>query len=431
MKIGLLALCGAQVRTERIAKLGVTLPGFVKRGELIASLPNLGLLIIAALTPDNFDVEYVEITEGSQHQINEEYDLVAISTCSAQVFEAYILADQYRLRGTKVVLGGLHATVLPEEALHHANAIVIGEAEPVWKDLLYDFIRGELKQFYRATTPYDLDRSPMPRYDFLDRNKHNRITVQTSRGCPHDCEFCAASKLLGPYRKKPVELIVREIEQIKKYWARPFIEFADDNTFVDKEWTKELLKAIAPLGIKWFTETDISVADDDELLALLRPSGCHQVLIGFESVVRDNLRGMDKHNWKAKRYDSYMSAIQKIQSHGVSVDGCFILGLDSDGLDIFRQTLDFIEASQLLEAQITVSTPFPGSRLYDRLKSEGRLLKDAFWDRCTLFDINFVPKRMSVEQLGDGMIWLGSQIYSKKALEQRKDHYKQMVRNLA
>jgi len=184
------------------------------------------------------------------------------------------------------------------------------------------------------------------------------------------------------------------------------------------------------LKIKWFTETDVSVAEDEDLLDLLRPSGCHQLLIGFESVLRENLSGMDKHHWKAKKYDSYLSAIQKVQSHGVSVDGCFILGLDADTLDVFEQTRDFIEASQLLEAQITVSTPFPGSRLYNRLKNEGRLIKDIFWDRCTLFDINFVPKRMSVKQLEDGIIWLGSQIYNQEALERRKDHYKAIVRNL-
>jgi len=431
VKIALLALCGAQVRTERIAKLGVTLPGFVKRGELVASLPNLGLLTIAALTPSDFDIDYIEVQEGSKHELNQDYDLVAISTCSAQIFEAYSLADRYRQKGIKVALGGLHATVLPEESKLHADAVVIGEAEPVWRDLLNDFTKNKLKQFYTATAPFDLSQSPMPRYDFLDKNKHNRIPVQTSRGCPHDCEFCAASKLLGPYRKKPVELVVREIEQIKKYWAHPFIEFADDNTFVDRDWSKELLRAITPLGVKWFTETDVSVADDDELLALLRPSGCHQLLIGFESVFKGNLSGMERHNWKAKRYDSYLSAIQKIQSYGISVDGCFILGLDSDSPNIFRQTLDFVEISELLEVQITVSTPFPGSSLFDRLKSEGRLLRDNFWDRCTLFDINFVPKLMDIHQLEDGMIWLGSQIYGKESVERRKDHYKQIVRNLA
>ncbi len=428
MKIGLLALCGVRCRTERIAKLGVTLPGFVNRGKIIASLPSLPLLTIAALTPEDVAVEYVEITEINQHEVNPDFDLVAISTYSAQIFEAYELADRYRAKGIKVVMGGPHVTLLPDEPKPHVDAVVVGEAEPVWEELMNDFKEGRLKPYYKTTRPYDLSQSPAPRYDFLDRSKHNRITVQTTRGCPHDCEFCAASRFLGPYRKKPVELIVRDIKAVKKSWKNPFIEFADDNTFVDKEWSKELLSALIPLNIKWFTETDISVAQDDELLRLLRPSGCRQLLIGLESVLKGNLESMDRNGWKLKQYDHYLSAIDKIQSHGVSVNGCFILGLDSDTPDIFETTRDFIEKSQLLEAQITFLTPFPGTRLYQRLKREGRLLKDVFWDRCTLFDINYVPKNMTVAQLENGLTWLGSQVYSEEAYNRRKIHYKQIIK---
>ncbi|MDD5038519.1 MAG: radical SAM protein, partial [Dehalococcoidales bacterium] len=421
---------GIQVRTQRIAKLGVTLPGFVNRGKIIASLPSLALLIVAALTPEDIEVEYVEVPDINQHDINVDFDLVAISTYSAQIFEAYELADRYRAKGIKVVMGGLHVSLLPDEAKSHVDAVVVGEAEPIWGRLIKDFKEGKLKPFYRAVKPYDLGQSPLPRYDFLDKSKHNRITVQTARGCPHDCEFCAASKILGPYRKKPVELVVRDIKAIKKLWRNPFIEFADDNTFVDKEWSKNLLSALIPLKIKWFTETDISVAQDEELLRLLRPSGCHQLLVGLESVVRENLMGIERSDWKSKQYDSYLSAIERIQSYGVSVNGCFILGLDSDDGTIFEKTRDFIEKSQLLEAQITVLTPFPGTRLYERLKRERRLRKEKFWDRCTLFDINFVPKNMTVKQLEDGLAWLGSQIYSEEAYNRRKRHYKQIMRNL-
>ncbi|MFH1003534.1 MAG: radical SAM protein [Chloroflexota bacterium] len=431
MKIGLLALSGVQVRTERIARLGVTLPGFVSRGKIIASLPSLALLIIAALTPEDIEVEYVEVPDINRHDVNPDFDLVAISTYSAQIFEAYELADRYRARGIKVVIGGPHATLLPDEAKPHADAVVIGDAEPVWGGLISDFREGKLEPYYRSVQAYDLSQSPLPRYEFLDKSRHNRVTVQTARGCPHDCEFCAASKILGPYRKKPVELVVRDVKAIKKLWRNPFIEFADDNTFVDKEWSKRLLSALIPLHIRWFTETDISVAQDEELLSLLRPSGCRQLLIGLESVLKTSLKGMERNDWKSKQYDSYLSAIERIQSHGVSVNGCFILGLDSDDPAVFEKTRDFIEKSQLLEAQITVLTPFPGTRLYQRLKTEGRLLKEIFWDRCTLFDTNFVPKNMTVEQLEDGLAWLGSRIYSEEAYGRRKRHYRQIVSNLA
>jgi radical SAM superfamily enzyme YgiQ (UPF0313 family) len=430
MKIGLLALSGVQVRTERIAKLGITLPGFVNRGKIIASLPSLALLTIAALTPEDIEVQYIEIPNIDQHQVNPEFDLVAISTFSAQIFEAYELADRYRAQNVKVVTGGPHVTLLPDEAKPHADAVVAGEAEPIWQDLIKDFKNGNLKPYYRATEPFDLAQSPLPRYEFLDATKHNRITVQTARGCPHDCEFCAASKILGPYRKKPIDLVVRDIKAIKNLWKNPFIEFADDNTFVDKEWSKKLLSAVIPLNIKWFTETDISVARDEDLLSLLRASGCRQLLIGFESVIKGNLKGMEGNDWKLRQFDSYLSDIEKIQSYGVSVNGCFILGQDCDDPGIFERTRDFIETSQLLEAQITVLTPFPGTRLYQRLKTEGRLLRDIFWDRCTLFDVNFVPRNMTVEQLEDGLAWLGSQIYSDEAYKRRLAHYAKIVKTL-
>ncbi len=430
MIIGLLALSGVVVRTERIAKLGVTLPGFVNRGKIIASLPSLALLIIASITPKDIEVEYVEIPDINQHKINPDFDLVAISTYSAQVFDAYELADRYRKIGIKVVIGGPHVTLLPEEAKPHVDSVVIGEAEPVWMNLIDDFKKGKLKPYYTADKPYDISKSPVPRYSFLDKTKHNRITVQTTRGCPHDCEFCAASKVLGPYRKRPIESVVRDIEAIKEHWEHPFIEFADDNTFIDKEWSKALLKAITPLKIRWFTETDISVAEDEELLSLLRSSGCRQLLIGFESVIKRSLEGIENKDWKLKQYNSYLSAITKIQSYGISVNGCFILGLDYDKSDIFKKTLEFIEESQLLEVQLTILTPFPGTRLYRRMKQEGRLLKEVYWDRCTLFDINFVPKNMTVEQLEDGGVWLGSQVYGEEAYNLRKDHYKQIIRNL-
>ncbi len=430
MKIGLLALSAIQVRTERIARLGVTLPGFVNRGKIIASLPSLALLTIAALTPEDLEVEYVEIQDINQHEIDSNFGLVAISTYSAQIFDAYELADRYRARGVKVVMGGPHVTLMSDEAKPHADAVVIGDAEPVWPELIADFREGKLKPTYKASIPYDLARSPLPRYDFLDRTRYNRITVQTTRGCPHECEFCASSRVLGPYRRKPVELVVRDIKAIKERWKSPFIEFADDNTFVDKEWSKELLSALIPLNIRWFTETDISVAQDEELLRLLRPSGCRQLLIGLESVIRDNLKGLDKGNWKLGQYDSYVSAIGRIQSHGVSVNGCFILGMDSDDTSVFEKTRDFIEQSQLLEAQITFLTPFPGTRLHRRLKDEGRLLKELYWDRCTLFDVNFVPKNMTCEHLEDGLAWLGSNVYSEEAFARRKAHYRQIVRGL-
>jgi len=258
---------------------------------------------------------------------------------------------------------------------------------------------------------------------------YNRITVQTTRGCPWDCEFCAASKLYGPrYRVKPVDRVLEEIDAVCAMWRRPFIEFADDNTFVNKRWAKELLWRLADREIRYFTETDVSVAEDEELLDLLYPSGCRQILIGFESPRRASLRGLDRASWKSAQHRKYLETIDKIQSRGVSVCGCFIVGLDSDTPDIFDELRDFIDRSRLLEVQITILTPFPGTRLYRRLLSEGRLLYPGAWDRCTLFDINFRPRGMTVEQLEQGVMQLWQGTWNADALARRKRHYREFLR---
>lgn len=432
--MGLMALSGVRVRNEKLAKLGVTLPQFVSRGKVIAQLPSLSLLILASLTPDDIAVDYVEVPDVSQiKELNLGYDLVAITSYSAQIYEAYELARRYREAKIPVIIGGPHVTAEPEEAKKYTDSVAIGEAEPLWPKILEDFKDDNLQPFYREKSPgtYNLSASPLPKYDLLAAENYNRITVQTSRGCPHDCEFCAGSKLFGGgFRQKPVNLIIREIEKIKEKWSNPFIEFADDNTFVDRQWAKDFLKALIPLKIRWFTETDISVADDEEILKLMYHSGCYQLLIGLESTNKDSLNGIDTHNWKLKRSGKYLDAINKIQSNGMTVNGCFIAGLDGDTPDIFKEIREFIKKSGLIEAQVTVLTPYPGTPLYRRLKSEGRLLKDTYWDRCTMFDINFKPKNMTIEQLDEGLLWLFGEIYSEEEYLKRKRHYMDIIKNL-
>ncbi|MDH4073710.1 MAG: radical SAM protein, partial [Gammaproteobacteria bacterium] len=275
---------------------------------------------------------------------------------------------------------------------------------------------------------YDLAQSPVPRFELFDISRYNRLTVQTSRGCPLDCEFCAASKIFGRYRIKPVAQVMAEIDAILDAWPNPFIEFADDNTFVHKRWSKEFLRELRKRDVRWFTETDVSVADDPELLDLMADSGCQQILVGLESPRARSLNGIDRGNWKQKRHDGYERMIDEAQNRGITVNGCFILGLDSDTPDVFGEVADFVQRTGLLESQVTVLTPFPGTRLYDRLKSEGRLLVDEYWDRCTLFDVNFTPLRMSVEELESGMRWLFSQLYSDAALMRRRRHYMEITK---
>ncbi len=428
MKLGLIAMSGVRAQNPELNKIGLTLPGFVERSKVIASLPSLSLLTLAGLTPPGIEVEYLEIPDlSATPEPPPGFDLVAISTYSAQVQDAYRLADAYREKGVPVVMGGLHVSVLPKEAQSHGVAAVIGEGEMTWPTVLEDFCRGRLKAEYRPPEDqwFDLADAPMPRFDLLELERYNRITVQAVRGCPHRCDFCASSILLTPrYVVKPVEKVVAEIRKIRERWDHPFIEFADDNSFVRKDHSRALLRALKDEGIKWFTETDISVAEDDELLELMRESGCRQVLIGLESPVREGLAKLElRTNWKLRRLPDYEAAIRRIQSHGITVNGCFVLGLDGHTERIFDDVYEFVDRTGLYEAQITVSTAFPGTPLYERLKQQGRILDEGAWDKCTLFDVNFMPAGMSPDELQWGMVELARRLYDSEFISERRERF--------
>ncbi len=433
MKIGLLAMSGIRVCDAELLRLGLTLPGFIERSKVIASLPSLGLLTLAGLTDERHECSYMEVQDLQSAARLPDFDLVAISSFSAQIGEAYALADRYRALGTKIVLGGLHVTSLPEEAARHCDAVVVGEGEAVWPELLRDAEAGRLAARYRARSSFDLAHAPLPAYRLLDLEKYNRLTVQASRGCPWLCEFCASSILLTPrYKQKPIERVLREIDEIRSLWRRPFLEFADDNAFVDKRYWKRLLAELAPRRVRWFAETDLSVHEDDELLELLRRGGCVELLIGFESPVEAGLRGLEmRADWKRRRGPESRRAIERIQAHGIRVNGCFVIGLDEHGPEIFEQVHDFVVESELYDVQITIQTPFPGTPLHARLKRQGRLLAEEAWERCTLFDINYAPARMSVEELREGFHSLVARLYSKDATRWRRDtfHRKQARRS--
>ena len=433
MKIGLLAMSGVRAHDAKLLKLGLTLPGFVERSKIVASLPSLGLLYLAACTPPQHEIQYFE-AESDRSEPAEIYacDLVAISTFSAQVFEAYAIADRLRAAGVRVAMGGLHVTALPEEAAQHADYVITGEGERSWPAVVRAAQQNQPPQVFRAVEfpPLDVNDLPVPRYDLLSSNRYNRFTVQTSRGCPWRCDFCASNVMLGErYRKRSIDGVLRDIRAIQHLQSRPFIEFADDNTFVDKSWGRELCRGLAPLRLKWFTETDITVADDPALLDLMRQAGCRQVLIGLESPQRSALEGIElRSNRKAIWADRYADAIETIQSHGVTMNGCFVLGLDDHTPEIFQQVYDFAMEHALFDVQITVLTAFPGTPLYARLKHEGRILEDRRWDLCTLFDVNYRPAKMSPEELRDGIYWLAERIYSEEATQSRREPFFQRVR---
>lgn len=421
MNIGFLAVSGVRVIDPELHRIGLNLPGFIERSRVIASLPSLGLLTLAALTPPRHETRYVEIPGGEADELPGPFDLVAISSFTAMIREAYQLADRYRAAGTKVVLGGLHVTLCPDEAEAHADAIVVGEAEPCWPAVMADAEAGRLRRRYRAERPFDLAEAPVPRFDLLEPARYNRLTIQTARGCPWNCEFCAASIRLQPgYRTKPVAKVMAELAAIRRIWPTPFIEFADDNTFADRRHGHALAEALAGEAVRWFTETDISVAEDAALLRKLRAAGCAELLIGLEDP-GDGTDGVElRANWKARQRTRYLDAVRRVQDHGIAVNGCFILGLDSQTEASFDAIWRFIQDSGLYEVQLTVLTPFPGTPLYARLAADGRLIEPLAWEKRTLFDITYRPARMTAEQLHRGLLELATKVYSAEATDARR-----------
>jgi radical SAM superfamily enzyme YgiQ (UPF0313 family) len=375
---------------------------------------SIGLLILAKLMEEDF---FVDLVDENTEEINfdDKYDLIAISFMTQQANRAYAIAKRFRKKGITVIVGGIHPTILSDEAKLYADSVFIGEVENTWSDFMEDFKKGNIKPFYRSKSPCDLNYTPVPAYELLKTDMCKVVWVQTTRGCPHKCEFCVSSNIFGQkYRHKKVEQVVEEIIKIKNIWKKPIlISFADDNMFVDHKYARELLHAITPLKIRWFAQTDISVAKDDKILRLIQKSGCSVLFIGFETLNKNGLKLIDHTHWKAKQLVNYSKYIQKIQSHGIGVMGAFIMGLDSDTKNNFNQMKKFIINNHLYASQVTLLTPFPGTKLRERLLAEGRVLTSD-WSKYTNWDVVFKPKYMGIKVLEKSWIDALGYIYNQK-----------------
>jgi radical SAM superfamily enzyme YgiQ (UPF0313 family) len=391
----------------------------------------LGLLLVAALTPPEHTIEVIdENFDPIPWDIH--YDLVGITANTSQAKRAYEISDEFRRRGNTVVMGGIHATVMADEAKEHADSVVVGEAEGCWSALLDDLKHNKLKPFYKKHGPIDLQLSPIPRYDLLKPENYSLVWVQTTRGCPHDCEFCAASRVYGrKYRRKTIEQVIKEVKLIKSIWTRPQVSFADDNMFVDRKHSTVLLKRLSNLEIKYFAQSDISIAEDKEFLKLLRDSGCNILFIGFETLSADGLRQINSNKWKSRYLKNYERYIERIQNIGIGVMGAFVIGLDSDTTATFNDIAEFVVENNLYAMQLTVLTPLPGSRLRDRLLAENRITNINDWARYTCNDINIVPQNMTAAQLREGFLAIHRRVYNDEACAQRMEDFKAISNRMA
>jgi radical SAM superfamily enzyme YgiQ (UPF0313 family) len=330
-------------------------------------IPTLTMPYIAGLTPAHWTVRFADDNYGEVDE-SATPDLVAISVNTMSAHRAYLLADRFRGRGVPVVLGGWHVTFCPDEAAAHADAVVVGEADDVWADVLADVERGTLRVRYVSRNDTDLARYPRVRRDLLEGRRYfTRNLVQATRGCPYRCSFCSVSTINPKYRRRPVADVAGEIAKLD---GRTLF-FIDDNLFIHRGYTRELFRALAPLGRRWVGEASIDLADDPELLELAVASGMTGLLVGFESVVPGSLREMNKH--RTNRADRYRQQIDALQSHGVGVLAMFTFGFDEDGPDVFDRTLAFCEEADVFGASFGILTPFPGTPTFEKLAAAGRI----------------------------------------------------------
>ncbi|NLD45646.1 MAG: B12-binding domain-containing radical SAM protein [Clostridiaceae bacterium] len=385
--------------------------GFFKRSLSYAPLT---LTTLAALVPDEFNAHIDIVDEGVEklELKNDFYDIVGITCVASSANRAYELAAYFRGKGSFVVLGGSHATLMPEEALKHADAVVAGQGEKAWPELLYDFSKGKAKKVYSCPSTGPLF-SPVPRRDLLTAGKYLNVpTIIANRGCSNHCEFCSIHKLSCCCSNlRPVNEVIDEIIQVR---AKKIL-LLDPSPLSNREYAKELFAAMAGQGIKWAGLSTIDIAADEEVFELAVKSGCEGLLVGFESLNQSSLAGCRKTFNSVK---GYKEAVAKLHSGGISVLGCFVLGFDDDTLHDFLDLPEIIDELNIDVPRFSVLTPFPGTDLYVRLKKEGRILSED-WSLYDTEHVVFQPQNMTPDELEKALYTIWKRCYGMRRLVKR------------
>jgi len=358
--------------------------------KLVPFSKSLTFPILAALTPEKHSVELIE-GDFSQMDFSKKYDLVGITVTTASAYESYKISDEFRKNGSFVVLGGYHPTALPQEAKQHADAVFIGEAEDTWPQLLNDLENGKPKDFYELDYPVSQNSIPIQRK--IDKNGSGFV-IQATRGCPNRCEFCSISnmKFRHLFRKRPIEKVV---EELKLHPGKSFA-FYDDSLTIDPKYTKQLFKAIKDLNKNFISYGNIDVlGKDEELLKIAKDAGCTTWMIGFESVSPKSLESAGK---RTNKVEVYAKHVKKIHEYGMSIIGFFVFGFDYDTIDVFRKTTEVVNHCEIDAPLPFILTPLPGTPLFSRLDSEGRILTRD-WTKYNLGNVVFQPKKMTSDEL--------------------------------
>jgi radical SAM superfamily enzyme YgiQ (UPF0313 family) len=371
-------------------------------GPFVRSMREMPLSIctLAALTPPYPDLD-IRLVDGSVEEVPLDYDadLVAISVITGCASSAYAIADRYRSRRIPVVLGGVHVTILPGEALQHADAIVIGRAEKAWPRLIEEFRAGRMGRIYEEEVIDDiLVDVPVPRRELHRRSGYMvPDTIQATRGCKKVCDFCTVPSVWPKFLKRPVADVIRDIRATRGR----YIAFNDVSIAEDPEYAKELFTAMIPLGKKWGGLATVDIVNDPELLTLMKASGCRYLLFGFESDSRTTLREIRKGFNVQVNYDDVIAVMHGL---GISVQGCFVFGFDHDTKEVFQRTVERVNELKIDIPRYSLYTPYPGTELFRRLQGEGRILSYN-WDDYDTMHVVIRPALMTPEELYSGFKW--------------------------
>ena len=381
----------------------------------------LTLTTLASLVPEELGAEVTIIDEGiADIDLDAEADLVGISAITGTAPRSYELARHFRQRGIPVVLGGVHPTLMPDEAARHADSVVVGYAEQTWPQLLRDFVARRMQARYYQGKNLSLANLPFPRRDLLPTARFATLhTIEATRGCIHRCDFCVVPAAWGRPLQKPVADIVADIRQMG---ARRLI-FLDLNLIADIDYAKELFTALIPLNIVWGGLATTLIAQDDELLDLAARSGCRGLLLGFESLSPASLR--ETHKGFNLRLD-YYDVVRRLHDRGIAIMGCFVFGFDHDTRDTFAQTVEFAIDANIDLPRYAIQTPFPGTALFHRLKREGRILTED-WSLYDGQHVVYQPCQMSAEELLRGTERAWKQTYSYRSIARRLIHARNLL----
>lgn len=384
---------------------------FVRHRRLIR-FPQLTMPLLAAYTPEHWEVTHTdEIVQTVDFE--RPLDVVGITANTPAAPHAYDLAREFRQRGVTVVIGGPHATLMPDEVKQHADAAVVGEAELTWPQLLADFERGELQPFYRSCSLPDLKNAPRPRWDLIKGRTYGKGVTIATRGCPFGCEYCTIPQMYQRrMRYRPIGEVVDEIRHMP---GRALI-FWDDNIGANHDYAKELFTAIAPLKRWWTSQCTADAAFDDEFMELAARSGCKALFLGLETISQASLNSANKRHNKS---GEYAEVIRRFHHHGVAVQAGVVFGFDHDDRSIFRTTVEFFRSAGLDSATVSVLIPFPNTPVFKRLESAGRILTYDWSKYNGKKDVVYQPALMSPQELLMGMEWAARQFYSIPSIVER------------